>query len=325
MLKRQFQSGVNLWLDKRIPPASDFTLDLGNIFIFPSRFGMLYLLLCGALFVLGTNYQNNLILLLGFFLLALFLVSLLSSYLNFAGLRVLIGKVGYPFAGDSACLPLWIDTSKQKHHAHGRLHLGIYNQKIQISVDLDRLTNPAEFTIATTRRGRLPMPRITLNSYYPLGLFRCWTHLRFDSQVLVYPCPLPCSVITYSQAGGEESQGNTATEEGYDDFDSLMEYQPGQPLYHVAWKQVAKGQGMVSKKFSSTSNNEVWLRLQQQSTEDLETRLSHLCFMVLELENRGQRFGLEVGSKIIQPGKGNAHRHQCLSALALYQTGHTHG
>jgi uncharacterized protein (DUF58 family) len=325
MLKRQFQSGVSRWLDKRIPPATDFTLNLGNIFIFPSRFGMLFLLLCGALFVLGTNYQNNLILLLGFFLLALFLVSLLSSYLNFAGLRILIGKVGYPFAGDSACLPLWIDTSGQKQHPHGRLHFGIYNEKVQISIDLDRLTNPVEFTIATVRRGLLPIPRITLNSYYPLGLFRCWTHLRFDSQVLVYPSPLPCAISTYSQAGAEEAQGSAATEEGYDDFDSLMEYQPGQPLYHVAWKQVAKGQGMISKKFSSTGNNEIWLRLQQQTTQDLETRLSHLCFMVLELENRGQRFGLEIGDKIIQPGKGNVHRHKCLSALALYQIRHEHG
>lgn len=325
MLKRQFQSGVSRWLDKRIPPATDFSLNLGNIFIFPSRFGMLFLLLCGALFVLGTNYQNNLILLLGFFLLALFLVSLLSSYLNFAGLRILIGKVGYPFAGDSACLPLWIDTSGQKHQAHGRLHLGIYNQKVQTSIDLDQLTNPVEFTISTARRGLLPMPRITLNSYYPLGLFRCWTHLRFDLQVLVYPAPLPCSVITYSQAGGDELQGNVATEEGYDDFDSLMEYQPGQPLYHVAWKQVAKGQGMVSKKFSSTSNNEVWLRLQTQTSQDLETSLSHLCYMVLELENRGQRFGLQLGDNIIPPGKGNEHRYRCLSALALYPGKERHG
>lgn len=286
---------------------------------------MLFLLLCGALFVLGTNYQNNLILLLGFFLLALFLVSLLSSYLNFAGLQIMIGKIGYPFAGDSASLPLWIETSAQRQGSHGRLHIGLYAEKVQLSVDLDRLTNPVELSSPTSRRGLHCMPRITLNSYYPLGLFRCWSHLRFDRQILVYPSPLPCPLVTFNAAGDEESEGHIASEEGYDDFDSLMEYQPGQPLYHVAWKQVAKGQGMVSKKFSSTSNSELWLRLPPGQTQSLETRLSHLCFMVLELDNRGQRFGLEMGDKIIQPGRGNAHRHQCLSALAMYNMNDDNG
>ncbi|GGD75727.1 DUF58 domain-containing protein [Lacimicrobium alkaliphilum] len=325
MFRKTLQPQINTWLDKRIPPATDFSLNLGNIFIFPSRFGMLYLILCVALFVLGTNYQNNLILLLGFFLLALFLVSLLSSYLNFAGLKIMVGKVAHPFAGDSVSLPLWIDTSAQKHSAHGRLHLGLYGEKVQLSVDLDRLTNPAELSVPTTRRGRLPLPRVTLSSYFPLGMFRCWTHLRFDRKVLVYPSPLPCPVITYSATGEEESEGNVATGEGYDDFDSLTEYQLGQPLYHVAWKQVAKGQGMISKKFSSTSNNEVWLRLASKTDDELESRLSHLCFMILEMENRGQRFGLKLGDNTIQPGKSSAHRHQCLTSLALYNNEHNDG
>lgn len=320
MFMGKLQPRINTWLNKRIPPATSFSLNLGNIFIFPSRFGMLYLVLCMALFILGTNYQNNLILLLGFFLLALFLVSLLSSYLNFAGLNIMLGKVSHPFAGDSASLPLWIDVSAQKQRAHGRLHVGLYGEKVQLSVDLDKLTNPAELSVPTSRRGALTLPRITLSSYFPLGLFRCWTHLRFDRKVLVYPSPLPCPVVTYSAASEHESEGNVATAEGYDDFDSLSEYQLGQPLYHVAWKQVAKGQGMISKTFSSTSNNEVWLRLTPRPGDDLERCLSHLCFMVLEMENRGQRFGLTIGDKVIQPAKSHAHRHQCLSSLALYNS-----
>lgn len=323
MFRTQLRNRINQWLDKRIPAAQSFMLNLTNIFIFPSRFGILYLILCVALFVLGTNYQNNLILLLGYFLLALLLVSLLSSYLNFAGLRLQIGKIAHPFAGDSACLPIWIEKSSEQQAAHGRLHLGLYGQGAQHSVDLDRLTNPAELAVATTSRGLLSFPRVTICSYYPLGLFRCWTHLRFAPQILVYPAPLPCVIATFNKAGKEDSQGSISTDDGYDDFDSLTEYRPGQPLYHVAWKQVAKGQGMISKKFSSASNTELWLKLPRNTSEDLETRLSHLCFMVLELDNRGLNFGLELNGQVIQPAKGHSHRHQCLRALALYNGEHS--
>jgi hypothetical protein len=43
------------WLDKRIPQAKQFQLDMRSIFIFPSKFGFLALCLCLTLFLLGTN------------------------------------------------------------------------------------------------------------------------------------------------------------------------------------------------------------------------------------------------------------------------------
>ena len=66
------------WLARRIPPASRLTLGYRNLFILPSRLGYQYLLLLGALFVLGTNYQNNLVLALAYLLLSLFITTLIS-------------------------------------------------------------------------------------------------------------------------------------------------------------------------------------------------------------------------------------------------------
>ncbi|WP_088331902.1 DUF58 domain-containing protein [Lacimicrobium sp. SS2-24] len=318
MFSKHLSLKITQWLDKRIPPATDVSLHRRNIFIFPSRFGFLFLVLCVALFILGTNYQNNLILILAFFLLGLFLVSLFNSYLNFSGLRIVIGKVGYPFAGDSANVPLWIETTTKKQTAHGRLHIALYGKNVQLSVDLDRLTNPVDVAVPTSSRGPQAIPRITLSSFYPLGLFRCWTHLQFASTILVYPSPHPCSVVTYDESGEENQEGPVSDQQGHDDFHSLTEYQPGQPLYHVAWKQVAKGQGMISKKFSGSSEREIWLRLTTSSGPQREADLSRLCFMVLELDSQGYRFGLELGDTLVPPAQGNHHRHQCLKALALY-------
>ena len=71
-MKLVWQRNANNWLNKRIPAATRFSLNHKNIFIFPSRFGGLYLFLCLGLFILGTNYQNNLMILLCYFLVSLF-------------------------------------------------------------------------------------------------------------------------------------------------------------------------------------------------------------------------------------------------------------
>ncbi|GAB3022960.1 DUF58 domain-containing protein [Bowmanella dokdonensis] len=315
------QRKMHAWLERRIPGSREFTLNRNNIFIFPSRFGLLYLILCLALFILGTNYQNNLILILGYFLLSLFLVSLLASYLNFAGIRLQLGKVSHSFAGDVANLPIWILGPDNDRNRFGRLHFSWYGQQVRQSVELSNMTNPVGLELDSPERGILRPPRVTLCSYYPLGLFRCWTHLSFDCEVIVYPAPLPCNLPLISETAKGETEGPLSVEDGHDNFDSLTEYRPGQPLYHVAWKQVAKGQGMISKKFSSQARQSAWLKLLPQGSDRLEHQLSELCFMILELDSAGMTYGLELGGMRHQPDKGNEHLHRCLTALALYRMG----
>ena len=87
-IRQAWRERMTAWLDRRIPPAPGHQLDLRSIFIIPSRFGWLYLLLCISLFVLGTNYQNNLMLLLCFIMLAILLINLHASYWNFARLSL---------------------------------------------------------------------------------------------------------------------------------------------------------------------------------------------------------------------------------------------
>lgn len=309
------------WLDKRIPPASHFALDMRSIFIFPSRFGFLYLFLCVLLFLLGTNYQNNLMLFLCYFLLAMFLVNLLSAYQNFARLKVQLGKIRAVYASDSVQLPLWLDEQTSGQRAHGRVFAGLWRQPMSCEIDLDNDPNPHYLALPTTVRGYLSLPRITLNSYYPLGLFRCWTHLAFDSRVWVYPKPQPCTVaLTPSNTAQNEGEVQLS-HPGYDEFDSLKPYQQGEPLKHVAWKHLARGRGMISKQFASLTSESGWLKLQPHAADKLEAHLSQLCYQVLELSKQDARFGLDLGVRKIPPDNGLMHQQRCLEALAIYGKG----
>lgn len=305
------------WLDRRIPSASEYRLDLRSIFIFPSKFGWAFILMLLALFILGTNYQNNLMLLLCYFLLALLLINLFISYLNFAQLSVKLGKLAPSYSGEKAQLPLWFDQHDNK--ASGKLLLHFWQAKTGIEVDLDNLNNPVCLEQPAEKRGWLDFPRVTINSYYPLGLFRCWTHLNFNGKCLIYPAPLACHIQLSAIEGGQSDSHLTGHTPGQDEFESLKNYQQGEPLNHVAWKQVAKGQGMLSKEFVSQTSALCYLQLTPCQGQALEKTLSQLCYQVRTLSQQGTPFGLKLGEQIVGPSSGEQHQQACLAALALYQ------
>lgn len=310
---------MSVWLDKRIPAAKQFQLDMRSIFIFPSKFGVLFFVLCLGLFILGTNYQNNLMLLLCFFLLSLMLLNLFVAYLNFAKLNIQLGKTTNIYAGEQVQLPVWFNhDTESKGRPHGVVHIGFWRKTADIHVDLDSFENPNLLAYTCQRRGKLSLPRITFSSLYPLGLFRCWTHLGFQSDIVVYPKPIPSAIELHEALEEDEAQSTQSSGPGYDDFDSLKTYRAGEPLYHVAWKHYAKGQGMFTKQFSSSVNTSGWLRLLPCSSDQIETKLGQLCHQVNELTRKGQTFGLDLGNISLEPQTGHSHQQACLKALANF-------
>jgi uncharacterized protein (DUF58 family) len=308
------------WLDKRIPQAKQFQLDMRSIFIFQSKFGFLALCLCLTLFLLGTNYQNNLILLLCYFLVSIFILNVFVSYLNFSRIQIHLGKTVNVFAGDSLQLPLWLNSKNDSpKRPSGILSMGFWKQTPVVSFDLDELQNPHYLAFKAEQRGPLSLPRITLNSVYPLGLFNCWTHLSFATDIVVYPKPVQCPLSIIHGSDSDLSMKTSLSVVGNDDFDSLKTYARGESLNHVAWKQLAKGQGMYSKQFSSEVSTVGWLTLLPCSSDELELRLSQLTYQVIELTCINQSFGLDLGNTKIDPDFGLQHQQKCLQALAVFE------
>lgn len=326
-----WQKRFNRWLDQRIPDDRQFQMDMSNIFIFPSKFGIVYCVLCGLLFILGTNYRNNLMLLLSYFLLAMFLVNLLISYSNFARLKVQIGKVSSVFAGNECPLPLWLGDSNCKNiselNCSGKLHFRFWRSPVQLSIEAEMHSNPVTLHMETSERGFISLPRITIESFYPIGLFRCWTHIRFGTKVLVYPSPISAELTVNNRVTGEEESLDLESVIGHNDFDSLKTYEIGESLNKVAWKLVAKGGDMMTKQFSDSFTSAIWLDLRHYQNEGLEVALSKLTWLVLELTQRHASFGLKLDNLEILPDSGNQHMETCLQTLATYKAaspkGHT--
>ena len=75
-----FRSAFQRWLDRRIPPSAQITLNQRNVFIFPTQTGFVF----GGLFVLlilgAINYQASLVYGVAFLLGSMFLVTILYTF-----------------------------------------------------------------------------------------------------------------------------------------------------------------------------------------------------------------------------------------------------
>ncbi len=314
-LRRRWDNRVSQWLNKRIPPAAKQKLNLRSVFIFPSWFGIGYLVTAVGLFILGTNYQNNLMLLLFDLLLGLFLINLFVSYLNFSRLQINALPVQPAFAEGHASLVINLVASDKGASPHGVVNACWWKEDTLHSVDLDSDNAQVCLPYFTPKRGVYTLPRVTLYSEYPLGLYRCWTHLNLNQQIVVYPAPMTCQVVLKSKPG--EGTHTPTHQEGHDDFYALRPYQQGEPLHRVAWKNVAKGGEWVSKSFSHQQSEAGYLEL-PLPCQDVELELSRLCFQIVALTEKNIQFGLILADTEIAPSLGEEHKHRCLRALSYY-------
>ena len=308
------------WLERRIPPAHQHQLNMRSIFILPSTFGWMYIGLCICLFLLGTNYQNNIMLLLCFLLVAIFLLNLHASFWNFARLNLSVNAIPAGYQGDQVEAKLTLtEPNCYSDKFNGVLTISEYKSQDSISIDCLDLTE-IQLPILLSKRGVHHLPRITLSSLFPFGLYKCWTHIDFDRQLLVYPLPIPTelSLLSLNQAENDSQGGSLITNSGSDDFAGLKPYMLGDSLQRISWKHVAKQQQWVSKSFESETSVIGWLRLPVVATTDLETALSKLTYQIGLCSQRNITYGLDLGTEKIPPSSGELHRKHCLLALARY-------
>jgi len=66
-IKKLFHDRWQKWMQERSPKAMRVELNQRRVFIFPTKYGFLFLLTAFLLFMGGVNYENSLILNLSFF------------------------------------------------------------------------------------------------------------------------------------------------------------------------------------------------------------------------------------------------------------------
>jgi uncharacterized protein (DUF58 family) len=300
----------------RFPEAAPVTLIQRRIFILPSRTGYFFAFVLLLLLLTSINYTLSLGFLLTFLLGGMVSISMLHTFRNLARLSISPGIVEPIFAGETAQFALVLANPSMPRFA-----VGVKRAKVRITdPQFGDVPPDASTTIyipmAAEKRGRMAVGRLEIFTEYPVGLFHAWSYVDFGSTCLVYPQPDPGAGALPIDARSK-SEGNIPIK-GDDDFQSLRTYKPGDTPRQIAWKALARGQGLLVKEFGSMAGSDLWLDYDALVGIDIEQRLSRLTWWVLEAERAQLPYGLKLPGKTIAPTSGRQHRDACLEALALF-------
>jgi len=314
--RQQFAGRFNAWLFRdRGPEPTPIVLTQRRVFVLPTRAGLVFATVLAAMLIGAINYQLSLGFALTFLLAGLGHAAILHTFRNLARLELEAGASAAVFCGDPARFTLRLIN--RRHDSRYALRLQTEDALTTIDQVDAGASCSAELVLPTTRRGWLRLPRITLETRYPLGLIRAWSYIRPDMTTLVWPKPeLDPPPLPISDG---DAMGITTSAAGRDDFAGLRLYQPGDSPRHIAWKAAAGGGPLMTKHFSGTQAGNVVLRWHDLPPQmDCESRLSRLAAWIESANACGIGWRLELPGASMGPAEGTAHRNACLKMLALF-------
>jgi len=285
-----------------------------RIYILPTKRGWAMIATIAIMLVSSLNYALTLGIAVSFLLAGLMAAALLHTFRNLAGIEITPLSAGEAFAGGrlpfmlslhgGAIARTAIDLAASGARSAGDVPAGA-----ALTLKLD---------VLAAERGSRSLGRVTLSTVFPMALWRGWAYVHFPLAGIVYPAaeigapPLP---------KGSSGPDTTATGRNEDaDLAGLREFQRGDPPQRVAWKAVARGAGWFTKEFDGAGGGGAvtlaWSAL--PATLDQEARLSRLTAWVMAAERAARPFALSVPGTSLPGAQGREHRHNALTALALF-------
>lgn len=321
-LAATLQERFAVWaLRTRTPEATPVVLTQRRVYVLPTRAGLLFAATLPVMLLGAINYNLSLGHALVFLLAGLGIVTIFHTFRNLVGLSIGSGRAEPVFAGEIAHFTLLLANPGGAERRMIRLSVpGGGEDCIDIP---GGTTTPARLGLPTQRRGWLALPRVTLETVYPLGLIRTWSYAAPDMHCLVYPQPAPTAPPLPGSTGS--AGGRMQDSRGAEDFAGLRGHQLADPPRHVAWKAAARqdvSAPLLTKQFTGASAETLWLDWEATAPAlDGEARLSMLTRWVLDAAAGGLSWGLRLPGVCLDPASGDAHRHACLKALALHEAG----
>jgi uncharacterized protein (DUF58 family) len=309
------------WWEARLPRSDTLVLTQRNVYILPTRPGLMFALTLLVLLIASINYRLNLGYLLTFLLAGAGVVGMHITHGTLRGLSLSLRAPAPAFAGQTAVL----DVLLQHTRPAWRYGIGLR------VLDRARRGPPAwvwtdvppagqalvHLSFTPPRRGWCEVPQLSAETRFPLGIFRVWSLWRPAARVLAYPQPedhAPPLPAPQAQPGGPITG---TLREGLE-TEGVRAYRRGDPPKRVVWKKVAKTDQLVSRDGSASAQLELWLDWNAAGSLDVERRLSRLCAWVLAADRAQVRYGLRLPGVELAPDAGDAHRRSCLEQLALW-------
>lgn len=297
-----------------------------RIYILPTARGWVYVMTLLIMLVTSINYALSLGYALCFLLTGLFSATLMATYKNIAGIRLerVTSQTGVAGADTEFALTL---GNARRRHCHALLLQNDSGQRTTAVVPSEGSVR-VQLRVPTTTRGWQPLGRVTLSSEYPLGLWNAWGYMHAPSHSLIWPKPETAAPAipaprTSSSDAAEKVGVSISNQQNQGEFSALRDYREGDSITAIAWKQTARGQGLMAREFEESASTKVTLDWQDCSgasgTEEKISRLAAWCY---ECSTKGIDYSLRLPENlsIVKEAKDSAlhHHSNCMKALALH-------
>ena len=304
----------NQWL--RVAKSSNniATLNPRQIYILPTRWGVLFAIMLILLLVGSINYSISLGYYVTFLLASLGHTAMLHTWRNLVHLQISILPTEPVFAGNIAQVKVQIADTKTR--ARTAIAAQFENNALAINDIASNASALFLVPLQTQQRGWQALPRIKLHTEFPLSLFHAWAYVNNSQQVLIYAKPSKNNSLP-PMLNNAQASGKTHSARGDEDFDGHKTYQIGDAPSRVDWKASSRGIGMFSKQYSGNGASTIWLDWETTKGLDFEARISQLTKWVIDAHAAQQHFGLKLPNLTLAPIHSQAHYHEALQALAL--------
>lgn len=277
---------------------------------------MIYIGLTLMLGFAAVNTGNNLLYLMVSALLGFMAISGLLGQQNLQRLHLKVLPLDDLFAGLPGRVTLELENRRRWLPTFLiRVDAGDGTSLFPLVAPGSRARNPLSLTFS--RRGRQSLPDIWISSCFPINFFVRSRKLQLQTELLVFPQPLPCTNPPNGE-GHNRFQQQELQQAGNDgELRSVDTYQAGDPLKAIHWKLSARTDEYKVKRLNRLGAPALMLDIDDFSGP-LEQRLGQCTFLVDRLSARQQAVGLQLGELRIPPGGGRRQRLKLLTELALY-------
>jgi uncharacterized protein (DUF58 family) len=275
---------------------------------------MVFGAMLAVMLIAGLNYANSTALFLTFLLAGFALVSMHQCHRNLLRASFVTASAPPMFAGTKGVLFVTLGNDAR-----------FVRYGIEVSVldgargNLDIPVNGqarASVPLPESKRGVLRIDRLNITTSYPYNLFQAWTWVHLPLEVLVYPRPHGSAPMPTES--GHKSGTRAMALAGADEWRSLRPFRDGDSPRQVAWTAYARGSPLLVKEYSALGADLRMFDFGQLRQLDTEARLEQLARWIVDADSRGERYGLALPDRFVEPDSGPQHRHECLEALARY-------
>jgi uncharacterized protein (DUF58 family) len=308
------------WWLARHPRTDTWTLSQRNVYILPTKGGLVFALTLLVMLLASINYQLNLGYVLTFLLAGAGLVSIHLTHGTLRGLTLRLKPPAPVFAGEAAALEVVLSSPGGTRHGIGlHFHDGQHEQR-NAWCDVPALGQAsARLAIVPGSRGLHEVPALVVETRFPFGLFRAWSIWRPASAVLAWPAPeKPRPPLPAARTAGTDLR--QARRGAGAELDGVRAWRRGDSLRQVVWKKAARTGELVSRETAAEGSHELDLDWHAAAgAGGADARLARLCAWVLEADREGLAYGLRLPGARHTPGRGDGHRRELLKALALWR------